>query len=175
MNVQYYQFGNPIKARYRKHYCYKCGTSLSIINHEKIVSQDSQEACYYSFSDLDGQMVGSCKFIHKVFYCPKCSDNIEFITQLNQEDIDNIINKTIAYFAKRGKKVSITKCYKNKIGDIVNYITQIEQIKKMVLIIDVDGQKTIQYEVPISQKLSYECPYYFNITKKQLIKFISSC
>ena len=82
MNVEYYQFGNPIKARYRKHYCYKCGTSLLTIKHEKIVYQDSEEARNYSFSDFDGQMVGSCKFIHNVFYCPKCSDNIEFITQV---------------------------------------------------------------------------------------------
>lgn len=43
-------------------------------------------------------MVGPCEFIHKVFYCSKCSQNIEFITQINQEDIEIIIQKVISYF-----------------------------------------------------------------------------
>lgn len=93
MNKQYYSFGNPFKVKFREHYCYRCGSKLSIVKHHKVVSQKSDEAKYYDFSiGVDGGvMVGSCEFIHKVFYCPKCSQNIEFVTQINQEDIDILI------------------------------------------------------------------------------------
>ena len=96
MNKQYYSFGNPFKVKFREHYCYRCGSKLSIVKHHKVVSQKSDEAKYYDFSvGVDGGvMVGPCEFIHKVFYCQKCSQNIEFVTQINQEDIDILIESS---------------------------------------------------------------------------------
>lgn len=94
MNKHYYSFGNPFKVKFRKHYCYNCGTNLSIIKHNKIVSPKSEEAKYYDFSNgVDGVMVGSCEFIHKVFYCSTCLKQIEFVTQLSFEDLNNFIRK----------------------------------------------------------------------------------
>ena len=29
MNTHYYNFGNPFKVKFRKHYCYICGSKLS--------------------------------------------------------------------------------------------------------------------------------------------------
>ena len=93
MNKQYYSFGNPFKVKFREHFCYKCGTKLFIIKHSKVVNRKSEDAKYYDFSiGVDGGvMVGTCEFIHKVFYCSKCSEEIEFVTQINQEDIDILI------------------------------------------------------------------------------------
>ena len=93
MNKHWYNYGNTFKVKFRNHYCYKCGEKLTIVKHRKVVDQKSDEAKYYDF-DAGGDgaiMVGPCEFIHKVFFCPKCSQNIEFITQINQEDIEIII------------------------------------------------------------------------------------
>ncbi len=40
MNKKYYSFGNPVKVRFRNHYCFNCGTELSIIKHNKVVTQN---------------------------------------------------------------------------------------------------------------------------------------
>ena len=64
-------------------------------------------------------MIGSCEFIHKVFFCPKCSQNIEFITQINQEDIEIIIKKVISYFKKRNREIFISKSYETKLGRFI--------------------------------------------------------
>ena len=76
MNKKYYCLGNPFKLKFRKHCCYVCGEKLSIVKHNKIISQKSEEAKYYDFSIGRGAMIGACEFIHKVFYCQKCYQNI---------------------------------------------------------------------------------------------------
>lgn len=50
INVKTYSAGNQFKINFRKHYCYKCGSKLSIIKLQKVVSQKSKEAKYYDFS-----------------------------------------------------------------------------------------------------------------------------
>ena len=101
-NKCWYIDGNVFKVKFRDHYCYKCGEKLMIVKHRKVVNQKSEEAKYYNFdAGGDTTMVGPCEFIHKLFFCPKCSQNIEFITQINQEDIDIIIQKTVIYFKKK--------------------------------------------------------------------------
>ena len=58
MNKQYYSFGNPFKVKFREHYCYRCGSKLSIVKHHKVVSQKSDEAKYYDFSvGVDGGVI----------------------------------------------------------------------------------------------------------------------
>ena len=92
-----------------------------IIKHRKVVDQKSEEAKYYDF-DAGGDgaiMIGSCLFMHKVFFCPKCSQNIEFITQINQEDIEIIIKKVISYFKKRNREIFISKSYETKLGRFI--------------------------------------------------------
>ncbi len=174
MNKQHYSFGNPLKVKFRDHYCYKCGTKLSIVEHHKVVNQKSEEAKYYDFSiGVDGGvMVGSCEFIHKVFFCTKCSENIEFVTQINQEDIDIIINKVERYFNNKGKKIVISKHYEIKDGVFENKISKIDLVKSLCLIIEENDKATSYNEIPVSKKSSWERPYYFKLTKKQLIKFI---
>lgn len=174
MNKQYYIFGNPFKVKFREHNCYKCGTKLSIVKHHKVVSQKSEEAKYYDFSiGADGGvMVGSCEFIHKVFYCPKCSKNIEFVTQINQEDIDILIEKVKGYFRSKGRKVLIKKSFENQENVIEDSITEIELIQNLCLIIEEDEKETLIYKIPMSRKKNWERPYYFKVTKKQLIDFI---
>ena len=112
MNKYWYNYGSTFKVKFRKHYCYKCGEELIVVQHRKVVDQKSEEAKYYDFNaGGDVVMVGPCEFIHKVFFCPKCSENIEFITQINQEDIEIISQKVISYFKKRNRKIFISKSY----------------------------------------------------------------
>lgn len=173
MNKKYYNFGNPFKLKFREHYCYKCDANLLIHMHHKIVSQKSDEAKYYDFSiPCDGgNMVGSCEFIHKVFYCPKCLQDIEFVTQINQEDIDIILKKVKIFFNKHGRKINIMKCFENIEDEIVE-ICDVEFSKNLCILIDENNKDTLVYKISISRKECWERPYYFKINKKSLIKFI---
>ena len=114
MNKYWYNYGNTFKVKFREHFCYKCGEKLMIVKHRKVVDQKTEEAKYYG-----AIMIGSCEFIHKVFFCPKCSQNIEFITQINQEDIEIIIKKVISYFKKRNREIFISKSYETKLGRFI--------------------------------------------------------
>lgn len=172
MNKLYYSFGNPFKLQFRKHYCSKCGSKLSIIKHRKIVSKKSSEAKYYSFNSFStGEMIGSCEFIHKVFYCPRCLRIIEFVTQLNQEDIDIIIKKVIKYFNKKGRNINIKECYENVNKEIVDECP-IASIKNLCLLIEENNKDTLVYKIPKTIIKRWERPYCFKIKKKNLIKFI---
>ncbi len=173
MNKQYYSFGNPFKVKFREHYCYRCGSKLSIVKHHKVVSQKSDEAKYYDFSiGVDGGvMVGSCEFIHKVFYCPKCSQNIEFVTQINQEDIDILIESVQKYFNNKGRNINIKKYFENINNKIIDDCT-IETISNLCLLIEENDKDTLVYKIPISRKKNWERPYYFKANKKDLIRFI---
>lgn len=172
MNKNWYQFGNPIKVKMREHYCYKCGTELGIIEHRKIVSQRSPEAQYYDFSAPRGRMVGPCEFIHKVFFCPKCLEGIEFVTQLEHEDMNIMLEKVKKHFQKQGKTLAISKRYETHEGLIEERITKIEQVKNMHLVIECEGYPTLTYIVPIRRTTIYERPYFFKTSKRKLIKFI---
>ena len=121
MNKYWYNYGNTFKVKFREHFCYKCGEKLMIVKHRKVVDQKTEEAKYYDF-DAGGDgaiMIGSWEFIHKVFFSPKCSQNIEFITQINQEDIEIIIKKVISYFKKRNREIFISKSYETKLGRFI--------------------------------------------------------
>lgn len=173
MNKQYYSFGNPFKIKFREHFCYKCGTKLSIIKHSKVVHSNSAEAKYYDFSvGVDGgNMIGPCEFIHKVFYCSKCSNNIEFVTQINQEDIDILIKSIQTYFINKGREIKIKKCFENENNEF-DENCNIEMIRNLCLLIEENDKDTLVYKVPISRKKSWERPYYFKVNKKSLIRFV---
>lgn len=142
INVKTYSAGNQFKINFRKHYCYKCGSKLSIIKLQKVVSQKSKEAKYYDFSFDDGTMIGPCKFIHKAFNCRNCSQIIECVTQLNQEDIDIIIKKVQDYFDDIGTKITIKKYFENKNKELVDVNFDFESVANLCLVIE---QKIILY------------------------------
>ena len=131
MNKQYYSFGNPFKVRFRKHFCYKCGTRLDVVKHRKVVNPQDEEAVFYDFNfGVDGGvMVGSCEFIHKVFYCPVCSEQIEFVTQLSFEDVEIFIKKIEQKFSKNGIELEIKKTFEDKKGIALDKIEHLKDIQ----------------------------------------------
>ena len=173
-NVSYYSFGNTNKVKFRDHYCYKCDAELIILKNSKMVNPKSEEAKYYEFysGPLGGRMVGACEFIHNVFFCPKCKEDIEFVTQLNQEDIDIIIDKVQRYFNRRGRKISIYKRFEVENGILEEVCRHIDQVKNLCFLIEEKGKETFIYKVQISRKQCWERPYYFDVTKRELINFI---
>lgn len=168
MNKKYYSFGNPFKVRHRKHYCYKCGTELTIIKHSKVVTKKSEEAKYYDFSAgaYSGVMVGSCEFIHNVFYCSTCLDQTEFVTQLSFEDIDIYIKKLKQKFLKKGINLEIKKSYEVKSGNHVDKVEQFEDIQYLCLTGYQDSQKLFMHKISLLRKNCWERPYYFKIAAK---------
>ncbi len=173
-NKQWYSAGNPFKVRFRKHYCCYCGTELQFTKHRKIVDQKSEEAKYYDFRKMgNGVILGSCEFIHKVFYCPKCNETIEFITQLNQEDIDIIIDKVTKYFAKKGRDISITKGFETRQGQITERVKTMENVVCLWLSVMENGKKTVEFKAPVLRRSTYERPYFFKVSQRELIKFMN--
>lgn len=173
MNKHYYCFGNVFKVKFRKHYCYKCGTELSIIKHTKTVSPNSEEAKYYDFSIGEGGvMVGACEFIHKVFYCSVCLEQIEFVTQLSFEDMDIFIKNLKQKFLKKGIDLEIKKTYEIKAGKLLDNVEQLEDIQYLCLTGYKDSQELFIYKVPMLRKNSWERPYYFKLKAKRVIKTI---
>ncbi len=174
MNKYWYDSGNIFKVKFRKHRCYKCDSNLTIVKHRKVVDQKSEEAKYYTFYAGGMRMIGPCEFIHNVFYCPKCLEQIEFATQITQEDIDIIIEKVKRYFSKRGRIFQIKKTFENNENEIVTSIKKIEEIKNLRLVIEEDGNEKGVYKVPLGRYVFWERPYYFNLKKRKLIEYIKN-
>ena len=173
MNIKYYSFGNPLKVKFREHYCYKCGAKLSIVQHRKVVDQKSDEAKYYDFSvgSFGGVMGGPCEFVHNVFYCSKCAKSIEFVTQINQEDIDILLKKIQKIFSKKGRKINIKKNFENTKNGVVENC-DIESAKNLNILIEENGEHSVIFRSPKTRKKHWERPYYFNINKRDLINSI---
>ncbi len=174
MNKQYYGFGNPFKVKFRKHYCIFCSRELEIKKHRKVVSQKSEEAKFYDFSlGVDGgNMIGPCEFIHKVFYCQNCNLNIEFVTQLSIEDIDIFINKIKQKYLKKGIDLEIKKSYIEKSGKIFDKVERLEDIQYLCLTVYQDNEKISMFKIPMMRKNCWERPYYFELSKTEIVKSI---
>ena len=175
MNKCWYNYGSTFKVKFRNHYCYKCGERLTVVKHRKVVDQKTEEAKYYDF-DAGGDgavMVGPCEFIHKVFFCPNCSNNIEFVTQINLEDIDILIDSVQKYFSDRGRDVNIKKRFENINGQVVEEC-ELESISSLYLIIEEKGKDCSVFKTPITRKNYWERPFYFPIKKRELISFIKN-
>lgn len=173
MNKHYYSFGNPFKIKFRKHYCYKCKTKLSVTKHYKIVSQKSDDAKYYDFSiGTGGVMIGPCEFIHKVFYCPNCDECVEFVTQLNFEDIDILIKKLKHEFLKKGFNIDIKKKYETKENEYIDRIDSLDNIQNLCLLVYKNDKDVVISKFPLMRKNNWERPYYFKVNKKEIIKSI---
>ena len=175
--IKHYTNANILKVKYRgEHFCYRCNSILSITKHEKIVSQKSEEAKYYDFSYYSkfrrGHMFGPCKFIHDVFYCPKCFKYIEFITQLNFEDLNILMHKIKKYFSKKGRNILIKKCYETKEGKLIDRIDQLENIQNGCLVFFEDNRMILDYRFPLLREKFYERPYYFEFSKKQIMTIL---
>lgn len=172
MNKHYYSFGNSFKVKFRKHYCYNCGTNLSIIKHNKIVSPKSEVAKYYDFSNgVDGGvMVGSCEFIHKVFYCSTCLKQIEFVTQLSFEDLNSFIRKLKRKFLRKGVHLTFKKLFETKENKYIDKVSQWEDIQNFCLFIYMNNKELFVSKFPLLRKNSWERPYYFKINAREIVK-----
>ena len=143
---------------------------ISIISKKKCII----DAKYYDFSiGIDGgEMIGPCEFIHNVFYCPNCSEFIEFITQLNFEDIDNWIKKLNNKLFKKGHSIEIKKTYETKENKYIDEIDSLDNIKNLCLRVHKNDKTIIITKFPLIRKKNWERPYYFKINKKEFMKSI---
>lgn len=115
-------------------------------------------------------MVGPCEFVHDVFFCSKCSKQIEFVTQLSFEDVDIYIKKLKKKYFKKGIDLEIKKSYELKDGQQVDEFGQIEDIQHVCLSGCKDGEKLFVCKIPMLRKNRWERPYYFKISAKKFIK-----
>ena len=172
-NRVWYHFGNIFKVRFRKHFCHVCQNQLIQRKHEKVVNSRSTEAKYYDFSLIDTNIIGDCIFIHKVFYCSMCNEEIEFITQLSIEDnekwIKSIKDKLLSFLPLD----SIHFVWIDLNDGVVGPTNDLEKIRKIVCLISLNNQEKIEIICSlIDRKKHWERPYYL-IKNKNVFKEIN--
>lgn len=165
-NKVWYHFGNIFKVRFRKHFCHVCQKQLIQIKHEKIVNSKSSEAGYYDFSLLDTNITGDCKFVHKVFYCSICNEEIELITQLSIEDNEKwmrkISNKLLDFLPL--DKVLFTWIDVN--DNVMEQTNNSDKVGKTVYLISLNNKEKIEIICSfVDRKIYWERPYYFKKNK----------
>lgn len=158
--IKYYQFGNPFKIKFRKHICFTCKNSLVIRKHSKVVNSKSPEAKYYDFTIGEGNIIGNCKFIHKVFYCPKCDKEIEPVTQLSYEDNEKWVSIAYSKLLEHYKSEQIRKVWIDTDGNTQNTMPDIEKLQCIAFVIKtVDDEYLISCSI-VGRKKSWERPFY---------------
>ena len=97
-------------------------------------------------------MVGSCEFIHKVFYCSTCLEEIEFVSQLSFEDLNNFIKKLKRKFLKKGITLAFKKTFETKENKYVDKVTKLEDIENFCLFIYVNDKEIFVSKFPLLRK-----------------------
>lgn len=177
MYVKKYGIGDK-KYRHRTHYCVCCGEELWLRSSEKVVRKKSPEARYYSFHvDGVGEAVGDYLFVHDVLCCfnskcKACNKNIEIVTQGTLEDTDIIIKKVEDSFRKKGLDITIKKYYLTHNNELTDKYIIMDDFKEIHLNIYLKGVLMGKYISPVLRWTIYDRPYYLNVNKHQLIRFI---
>ena len=176
MSQRFYTDCNQLKFVFRKHHCNKCGNRLKVIKHRAVVVDDqSDRAEYYAFKfGMMNYGVGPCEFVHDVFYCQNCEKIIEPLTQLSLEDVDKVISKVVAYFAKKGREIRISKTYETLVDEVLDYYQEDKFINCLQLTVTEKNKETKVYKLAIRRREHYNRPFYFKLTKKELVEFIEN-
>lgn len=173
MQKSSYFIGNYFKFKLRQHCCHRCANSLRVITNSKWVSPTSEEAKYYDFNNgSDVCWNEPCEFYHKVFFCSFCYTTFEVVTQISIEDIKIITEQIMSKFQKKGIDLSIQPSYILKAGTAVQHFDDMCNVDYLHLSIVKDKSEIAVYKVPVIQIQAYDRPYYFNLSKKDLKKFI---
>ena len=172
-NYPSYSVHQAFRVKWLPHYCYKCGTPLSVKKSERIVRRDSEDAKYFKFSG-SGFAPGDYMFVHEVFFCPKCNKEIEIPTLLSIENMILSMEKAERHFRKQGFNLSLDGSFETKEGKTVKTISDISEIKNVFFEVFVDETLIGTYKSPILREDINERPYYFSVKKKDLINFIQS-
>ena len=164
--VKYYQFGNPIKFAFREHLCPYCGSHLEKQKHCKIVNSKSPEAKYYDFTIGESSVPGNVKFIHKIFYCPKCKKEIEPVTQISYEDNEKWTKKNYNKLLQHFKPEQIRKIWVDNNNDTLNSMSDIENLQSLLFAV-VIGEKEFRIPCSITERKKYwERPIYIKKDKE---------
>lgn len=160
-NRVWYHYGNIFKVRFRKHFCHICQNQLIQRKHEKVVNSKSSEAKYYDFSLLDTNIIGNCTFIHKVFYCSTCNEEIEVITQLSIEDNEKWMKKIHDQLIDFLPLDRIHLVWIDTNNNIVEPTSNLYKIKKIVYLISLNNEERIEIICSsVDRKKYWERPYY---------------
>jgi len=163
--VMFYQYGNPIKIALRKHFCIVCGYKLEKKTHSRIVNSKSPEAKYYDFSFGEVSINGDVKFVHKIFYCPKCGKEIEFITQISCEDNEKWTKKAYNKLLQHFKPEQISKVWVDNNNNVLNSMPDIENLQSILFVATI-GEKEFRIPCSITGRKKYdERPIYIKKDK----------
>ena len=173
MNRKYYQFGNPFKVRFGEHRCLRCGQKLTTLTDRRIVDPHSEEAKYFDFSagSDGGEMVGACEFIHKVFFCPRCAERTEFVTQLSLEKLMRTLRRIEKRLHKRGRAVHLQLLFRDREGGETSYCP-LGEADGVDVVFTFGGQSS-RCAVPVMRKNCWERPYYVKVDRRALLSALS--
>ena len=163
-----YELGNPLKVKFKKHFCYNCGEKLQVTEYKRVIARKDPDAKYFSFHGI----IKRAMFIHDVFHCPNCSKIIEPITQLDYENIDIIIQKVIRNFKKKGLELIIQKIVEDENGCEIKDVYDLSENCHVRLVIQEEGKADIDFVIPIKRFPVNDRPFEILLSKRKLIKFI---
>lgn len=95
-----YRVPYPFFAYFKKHYCTKCSSQLSVRFKSRIVNSESPEAIHYDFTVADGYVRGNVDFRTTILQCYNCGAEYKIDEMRKIEKR----NKKIRKEAKRLKK-----------------------------------------------------------------------
>lgn len=173
MNRKYYQFGNPFKVRFGEHRCLRCGQKLTTLTDRRIVDPHSEEAKYLDFSagSDGGEMVGACEFIHKVFFCPRCAERTEFVTQLSLEKLMRALRRIEKRLHRQGQTVHLQLLFRDREGGETSYCP-LGEAGGVDVVFTFGGQSS-RCAVPVMRKNCWERPYYVKVDRRALLSALS--
>ena len=166
-------YGSPDE----KHHCYQCGALMKETTDERVVRKNSEEAQYYSY--FQGPkflrwMYFDLLYIHNVYYCPECDIYIEPLTQFSIEDLNKAVDETERHFRRKNLPLTIDIFYETSDGKIVKKVKGIENIANVRLHVFIEDKQIGTYQSPIQRYKFDHRAYYFNMEKRELIKYIES-
>lgn len=172
VHYQSYSFYQVFRVKWASHYCYRCGTPLAIQEHERIVERTDERGRDFALFGSVRNTLGATKFIHDIYHCPRCDLDIEIDTQLSIENLITSMEKAERYFQKKGYNLSIQGAFETNDGEFVENISDISQIKKVLLCVFLDETNIGVYQSPLHKSGIGEKAYFFSVKKYELIGFI---
>ena len=116
-------------------------------------------------------MVGACEFIHKVFFCPRCAERTEFVTQLSLEKLMRALRRIEKRLHKRGQAVHLQLLFRDREGGETSYCP-LGEADGVDVVFTFGGQSS-RCAVPVMRKNCWERPYYVKVDRRALLSALS--
>jgi hypothetical protein len=118
------------------------------------VNSKSPDAAYYDFVGGDSIIIGNIRFIHTIFFCPKCKREIEPVTQFSYEDNEKWTRMAYKKLLKCLMPDQICKNWIDNKNNVLYSAPIIEEIQTISFLVRVAGE---EFTIPCSVSTKTKC------------------